>query len=63
MAVGIINKIEQATLREVLKELRNIRGELRRFMLLIPTESIKEYTNVSEISSALRNAVRKFPPQ
>jgi len=46
-----------------LKELREINKNLKRFLLIIPEESLKEYKNSSEIKRAFAKAVKLYPPK
>ena len=51
------NKIET-----ILKELQTIKNQLDKFLLLIPEEKLKEYTNASQIKKAYSKALKNFPP-
>ena len=46
----------------LLKELREINKNLKKFILLIPQESLKEYKKPSEIKKAFSKAVKLYPP-
>ncbi len=46
-----------------LKELKEINKNLKRFLLIIPEESLKEYKNSSEIKRAFAKAVKLYPPK
>jgi len=53
------NKISEA----ILKELQIIKSQLKKLLLLIPEESLKEYKNISQIKKAYSKALKTFPPK
>lgn len=61
MATPITEK-ENKILQPLLRELKEIKNYLRKFLLIIPEESLKEYKNSSEIKKAYLNTVKSFPP-
>jgi len=57
MTTQIINrKSNNIVLKNMAKELEVIKKQLRKFILLIPEESIKEYKNLSQIKKAYLDA-------
>lgn len=52
------NKIET-----ILKELQIIKNQLDKFLLLIPKERLKDYTNARQIKKAYFRALKNFPPK
>ena len=52
------NKIET-----ILRELQTIKNQLDKFLLLIPEERLKEYTNSRQIKKAYLKALKVFPPR
>ena len=61
MATQITQK-ENKSLQPLLKELKEIKNYLRKLLLIIPEESLKEYKNSSAIKKAYLNAVKFSPP-
>lgn len=53
------NKISEA----ILEELRTIKRQLDKLLLLIPVESLKGYKNASQIKKAYFKALKAFPPK
>jgi vacuolar-type H+-ATPase subunit F/Vma7 len=62
MANQIVTKKEKS-IEALLKELREINKNLRKFLLIIPEESLKEYKNISQIKKAFEKATRLYPPK
>lgn len=62
MANQIITKKEKS-IETLLRELREINKNLKKFLLIIPEESLKEYKNVSGIKKAFERAVKLYPPR
>ncbi len=60
MANQTIAKKEKS-IEALLKELREINKNLKKFLLIIPEESLKEYKNVSEIKKAFTKAISLYP--
>ncbi len=52
----------QVTLETIMDELKGIKGQVQKLVLLIPEESIKEYKNVAQIRKAYMKATIDFPP-
>lgn len=46
-----------------MKELREVNKNLRKFLLVIPEESTKEYENAAEIKRAFGRALKVYPPK
>ena len=55
-------KKTQVTLEIILEELKDIKEQVQKLVLLIPEESIKEYKNVAQIRKAYMKAMKDFPP-
>jgi hypothetical protein len=47
----------------LLREIRETNKNLKRFLLIIPEESLKEYKNSSKIKKAFNRAVKLYPPK
>jgi hypothetical protein len=54
---------QNKTLRAVLKELQTIKTQLKKLLILIPEESLKDYSNSVQIKKAFLKALKKFPPK
>ena len=63
MANGITIKKQNILLKTLTDELREIKKQLRQFLVLFPAESIKEYKNSSQIKKDYLEAIRIFPPR
>ena len=63
MSTETMIKKQNIALETILKELRTIRNQLKRLLLLIPEESLKEYKNSSQIKKAYLKATKVFPPK
>ena len=55
-------KKAQVTLEIILEELKDIKEQVRKLVLLIPEERIEEYKNVAQIRKAYMKATKDFPP-
>jgi vacuolar-type H+-ATPase subunit F/Vma7 len=62
MANQIVTKKEKS-MEALLKELREINKNLKKFLLMIPEESLKEYKNISQIKKAFAKATKLYPPK
>jgi len=62
MANQTIAKKEKS-IEALLKELKEINKNLKKFLLIIPEESLKEYKDVSQIKKAFEKATKSFPPK
>jgi vacuolar-type H+-ATPase subunit F/Vma7 len=62
MANQVITKKEKS-IEALLKELREINKNLKKFLLIIPEESLKEYKDISEIKKAFQEALKFYPPK
>jgi len=62
MADQTITRREKS-IEALLRELREINKNLKRFLLIIPEESLKEYKKTSEIKRAFAKAVKLYPPK
>ncbi|MBI2033903.1 MAG: hypothetical protein HYT13_02280 [Candidatus Liptonbacteria bacterium] len=56
----ITEKKQTAVLENLVSELKVIKGQLRKLLLLIPEESLGEYENAKEIKKAYHKATRSF---
>lgn len=56
MATQTIIRKPNIVLKDIIQELKDIKDQLRKFVLLIPEESIKEYKNSSQIKKAYLRA-------
>jgi len=54
---------KEKSIEALLKELKEINKHLKKFLLIIPEESLKEYKNVSQIKKAFEKATRLYPPK
>ena len=54
---------KEKSIETFLRELREINKNLKRFLLIIPEESLKEYKKTSEIKRAFAKAVKLYPPK
>lgn len=61
--MSVITKTKSNTLEKVLEELEDIRIQLKKFLLIIPQESIKEYNNDSQVRKAFLRANKIYPPK
>jgi len=55
-------KEEKQSLQPLLKELREVKHYLKKLLLIIPEESLKDYKNSSEIKKSYLKALKSFPP-
>lgn len=60
MANQTITKKEKS-IELLLRELEEVNKNLKKLLLLIPEESLKEYKNISEIKKAFLKAVKIYP--
>ena len=61
MVLQTTTKIKkEATLKDIFEELQDIKGQLVKFLALIPVESLKEYKNSSQIKKNYLKAVKTF---
>lgn len=58
---SVITKKEQKSIKLVHQELLEIKKYLKKFLLIIPEESLKEYKNSSQIKKTYQKAVKTFP--
>lgn len=54
-------KNENKIIKPLLKELEEIKAYLKKILLIIPEESLKEYKNISSIKKAYLKALKSFP--
>jgi len=50
------------TIKPLLEELKEIKTYLRKVLLIIPEESLREYKNTLQIKKAYLKALKLFPP-
>lgn len=62
MATQTITKKRDITLQPIMDELAEIKLYLKKLLLIIPEESLKEYKNASKIKEAYFRAIKEFPP-
>ena len=55
-------KKAQVTLEIIMEELKGIKEQVQKLILLIPEESIKEYKNAAQIRKAYMKAMKVFSP-
>lgn len=61
MATQTITKNEE--LKPILKELQKVNAYLRKLLVIIPEESLKEYENPSQIKNSYIKAIKDCPPK
>ena len=54
---------KEKSIEALLRELREINKNLKKFLFIIPEESLKEYKNISEIKKTFEKAVKLYPPR
>lgn len=54
---------KEKSIEALLRELREINKNLKKFLLIIPEESLKEYKNISDIKGAFERAIKLYPPR
>jgi len=54
---------KEKSIETFLRELKEINKNLKRFLLIIPEESLNEYKKTSEIKRAFAKAVKLYPPK
>jgi len=62
MANQTITKKEKL-IEILLEEMQEINKNLKKFLLIIPEESLKEYKNASEIRKAFNKTTKLYPPR
>jgi vacuolar-type H+-ATPase subunit F/Vma7 len=63
MVTKTTNGKQSKMLETLLEELRAIKSQLRKLLVLIPEESLKEYKNPDRIKESYLRALRVFPPR
>ncbi len=48
---------------KILKELKLIRNQLQKLLIIIPEETLGDYKNKAEVKKAYLKAVREYPPK
>lgn len=64
----IIQVMTQKTLPKtkmdkILKELKLIRNQLQKLLIIIPEETLSDYKNKVKVKNAYLKAVREYPPK
>lgn len=62
MSTAVQSIKENKATKTLLEELKEIKTYLRKVLLIIPEESLKEYKNASQIKKAYLKALKSFPP-
>ena len=62
MAVKTKSNKKVVTLNEILKEIQEVKSFLKKLLLVIPEESLKEYQNKENIKKAYLEALKHYPP-
>ena len=62
MAVKTKNNKKTVTLNEILKEIQEVKSFLKKLLLVIPEESLKEYQNKENIKKVYLEALKHYPP-
>ena len=62
MTVKTKERKETVTLRKILKEIQEVKSFLKKLVLIIPEESLKEYQNKENIKKAYLEALKHYPP-
>jgi len=62
MDIKTKNQKQNKAMKEVLAELKAIKNQLTKLLLLIPRESLKEYKNAHQIKKDYLDALNNFPP-
>ena len=57
------NGTKTAVLDRLANELKEIKLQLRKLVLLIPEESLGGYKNKEEVKDSYRKALKSFPPK
>lgn len=52
----------QNQMATVLREIREIKAQLNKLLLLVPEESLQEYENSAQIRKAYARAIKTAPP-
>jgi len=62
MATQTITRQKNIALQSIMAELAEIKLYLKKLLLAIPQESLKEYKNSAKIKGAYFKALKEFPP-
>jgi hypothetical protein len=63
MATITISKEQKKVLKPVLGELKRINTYLKKLLVIIPEESLKDYKKSSQIKNSYLKAIRNYPPK
>ncbi len=63
MANQTITKNQKEIFKPILEELKKTNAYLKKLLVIIPEESLKEYKNSSQIKNSYLKAVRTYPPK
>ena len=61
--VKVASQNEKLKIDRILQEVKLIRSQLQKFLVLIPEESLKEYKNEIQIKKAYLRALQKYSPK
>jgi len=61
--MSTVTKVKSRALERVIEELKDIRIQLKKLLIIIPQESIKEYDNGPQIKKAFLRANKIYPPK
>ena len=63
MATITISKEQKKLLRPVLEELKKMNAYLKKLLVIIPEESLKEYKTPPQIKNSYLKAIKNYPPE
>lgn len=63
MANGITAKKQNILLETLVDELKEVKKQLRQFLVFLPAENLKGYKNAQQIKKAYLEAIKAFPPR
>ena len=63
MATITISKEQKKVLRPILEELGKINAYLKKLLVIIPEESLKDYKKSSQIKNSYLKAIRNYAPK
>ena len=63
MANQTTGKKQKEIFKSILEELKKTNAYLKKLLVIIPEESLKEYKNSSQIKNSYLKAIRTYPPK
>ena len=54
---------QRAIFNRLNNDIKEIKLQLRKLVLFVPEDSLKEYSNSADIKKAYRDATRAYPPK